>query len=75
MVVYKKTLQHAKQLQKQVHNKETKLKSYVFYEKIWLNSKYIKIKYNQKLKVKFFRFFQVLYSVDSQVYKLELLKY
>ena len=33
-------------LQKQAHNKDIKCKNYVFNDKIWLNIKYIKIKYN-----------------------------
>lgn len=40
--------------------------------KIWLNSKYIKKKQNQKLKVKFLRSFYILNLVKNQVYKLEL---
>ena len=39
-----------------------------------MNNKYIKTKQNQKLKVKFFELFQVLYLVNKQAYKLELLK-
>ena len=39
-----------------------------------LNSKYIKIKHNQKLEVKFFGPFRVLHPVGSQAYKLELPK-
>ena len=39
-----------------------------------MNSKYIKTKYNRKLKAKFFSSFQVLHLVDSQAYKLKLLK-
>lgn len=42
--------------------------------KIWLNSKYIKIKQNQKLEAKFFSPFQVLHLVSKQTYKLELPK-
>ena len=39
------------------YNKDVKPKIYVFNNKIWLNSKYIKIKQNEKLKAKFFRLF------------------
>ena len=45
---------HAQKLQKQAHNKEVKLKSFALDEKIWLNSKYIKIKWNSKIEAKFF---------------------
>ena len=48
--------------------------SYVFGNKIWLNSKYIKIKWNCKLEAKFFKLFQVRDPVGNQVYKLELAK-
>ena len=66
-------LLYAQNLQKQVYNKEVKLWSYIPSEKVWLNSKYIKTKKNQKLKTKFFRLFQVLHPVGKQAYKLELL--
>lgn len=39
-----------------------------------MNSKYIKIKRNWKLKAKFFRLFKVLQLVQKQSYKLELPK-
>ena len=39
------------------YNKWVKLKSYAFGNKIWLNTKYIKSKQNQKLEIKFFRLF------------------
>ena len=42
--------------------------------KIGLNSKYIKPYQNCKLAKKFFRLFKVLYLVEKQAYKLELLK-
>ena len=47
-------LHHAQEVQKKAHDKEVKSYSYVLSEKIWLNSKYIKTKRNQKLKRKFF---------------------
>ena len=75
MAACRKNLQYAQELQKQAHNKGTKPKKYAPSEKIWLNSKYIKIKCNRKLEVKFFRPFRVLNPVDSQVYKLELPKW
>lgn len=55
-----------KKLQKQVHSKDVKLRSYTFSNKVWLNSKYIKTKQNCKLKSKFFNLFQVLYPVKKQ---------
>ena len=72
--IYRENLQHAKELQKRTYNKKIKPRSYALGEKIWLNSKYIKIKRNQKLEAKFFKSFRVLYLVDNQAYKLELPK-
>ena len=54
MAAYKKNLQYVKKLQKQSHNIGTKPRSYVPVKKVWLNSKYIKTKYNRKLEAKFF---------------------
>ena len=54
MTAYRENLQYAQKLQKRAHNKETKPKSYALSEKVWLNSKYIKTKYNQKLEAKVF---------------------
>ena len=51
MAAYRENLQHAKKLQKQAHNKETKPRSYATGKKVWLNSKYIKTKCNRKLEV------------------------
>ena len=67
-------LHHAQELQKQTHNKNDKPKSYALGDKVWLNSKYIKTKRNQKLEAKFFEPFRVLHLVGKQAYKLELLK-
>ena len=66
MTVCWKNLYYAQKLQKQANNKGVKLKSYAPNDKICLNSKYIKIKWNQKLEAKFFRPFQVLHPVDKQ---------
>ena len=74
MVTYRENLQHTQKLQKRAHNKETKPRSYTPSEKIWLNSKYIKTKCNQKLEMKFFKHFRVLHPIANQVYKLELPK-
>ena len=74
MAVWRENLQHAQDLQKRAHNKSMKPRSYVSSDKIWLNSKYIKTKQNQKLEAKFFGPFRVLYPVGKQAYKLELPK-
>ena len=65
MVTYRENVQHAQKLQKQVYNKGTKPKNFAFGEKIWLNRMYIKTKYNQKLEIKLFGSFRVLYLVDN----------
>ena len=46
MAIYRENLQHAQELQKRAHNKGIKPRSYAPGEKVWLNSKYIKIKRN-----------------------------
>ena len=74
MIVCRENLHHAQELQKQAHNKGVKPRSYALGEKVWLNSKYIKIKRNQKLEAKFFGPFRVLHPVGKQAYKLELPK-
>ena len=72
MAVCRKNLQHAQDLQKRANNKGTKPRSYASGDKVWLNSKYIKTKWNRKLEAKFFGPFRVLHPVGKQVYKLEL---
>ena len=57
MIVYCKNLHYTQKLQKQVHNKRVKPRSYVSSKKVWLNSKCIKIKRKRKLEAKFFRSF------------------
>ena len=74
IIICWKNLHYAQKLQKRAHNKRIKPWSYAFDEKVWLNSKYIKTKRNQKLETKFFRPFRVLYPVEKQAYKLELPK-
>ena len=64
-------LHHAQELQKQVHDKGVKPRSYASNDKVCLNSKYIKIKCNQKLEAKFFRPFRVLHPVGKQAYNLK----
>ena len=72
MAACRENLQHAQKLQKRAYDKGTKPRSYVPNEKIWLNSKYIKTKRNQKMEAKFFWPFRVLHLVNSQAYKFEL---
>ena len=72
MIICRKNLYYAQKFQKRVYNKDVKSKNYAPDYKVWLNSKYIKIKWNKKLKAKFFKPFWVLYPVSKQVYKLEL---
>ena len=57
MIVCRKNLYHAQELQKQIYDKGVKPRSYAPSNKVWLNSKYIKTKQNQKLKVKFLGLF------------------
>ena len=73
-VIYWENLKYTQDFQKEIYNNGTKPKSYAHNDKIWLNSKYIKIKQNWKLKSKFFRLFWVLYLLKKEVYKLKLLK-
>ena len=66
IIVCWKNLHHAQELQRWAYHKGGKSRSYALRDKVWLNSKYIKIKQNQKLKAKFFRPFQVLHPVGKQ---------
>ena len=50
MVVCQQNLHHAQIHQKQAHNKAVKVQSYAPGNKVWLSSKYIKAKWNCKLK-------------------------
>ena len=54
MIICYKNLYYAHELQKWANNKSVKPRSYALSDKVWLNSKYIKTKQNQKLKAKFF---------------------
>ena len=54
MTICQENLYHFLMFQKQAHNKGIKPRSYNPSDKIWLNSKYIKTKQNQKLETKFF---------------------
>ena len=72
MVTYHKKLYHTQEFHKRANNKDVKPRNYVPSEKVWLNSKYIKLKQNQNLEAKFFRPFQVLHLIRKQAYQLEL---
>ena len=74
VTICRENLHHTQELQKRAHNKDVKPKSYVPDDKVWLNNKYIKTKWNRKLEAKFFKPFRVLYSVEKQAYKLKLPK-
>ena len=72
IIVCRENLYHTQELQKRAYNKGVKPQSYSFGKKVWLNSKYIKSKRNQKLEAKFFGLFWILHPIGKQVYKLEL---
>ena len=55
--VFCQNLLHVQELPKRANNKGIKSRSYIPGKKVWLNSKYIKIKRNKKLESKFFRLF------------------
>ena len=74
ITVYQQNLYHEQDLQKQAHNKGVKSQSYALSNKVWLSSKHLKTKRNCKLEAKFLGFFQVLYPVSKQAYKLKLPK-
>ena len=54
------------------YNKRVKSYSYALSKKVWLNSKYVKTKYYQKLDNKFFSLFYIIYIIKKQVYKQKL---
>ena len=74
MTVCRENFYHSQELQKQGHNKDTKPRSYVLGNKVWLNNKHLKTKQNWKLEAKFFGLFQIFHPVGKQTYKIELLK-
>ena len=57
ITVCRKNLHHGQEFHKQAHNIRVKPRSYDPSNKVWLNSKYIKTKQNQKLEAKFFGLF------------------
>ena len=54
IIVYCENFHHTQELQKQAHNKGVKPWSYAIGKKVWLNSKFIKTKWNCKLEANFF---------------------
>ena len=72
MNIYQQNLLYAQELQKRAYDKGVKRQSYASEEKVWLNSKYIKTKQNQKLEAKFFDLFRILHLYGKQTYKLDL---
>lgn len=57
-------------MQKNAYNKEVIIETHIFNKKIWLKSKYIKIKKNYMLKNKFFGFF--LYITYNEKASLQI---
>ena len=74
MIVCCENLYYAQELPKQAYNKWVKPQNYAPGKKVWLNSKFIRIKRNRKLEAKFFGPFRVLHPVGKQAYKLELFR-
>ena len=74
MTFCRKNFYHAQELQKRAYNKGVNLRSYAPGDKIWLNSKYIKIKQNQKLKAKFFELFRSFTSFRQQSLQTQIIK-
>ena len=65
MIVCQKNLHYTQEFQKQAHNKRVKPQSYAPSNKVWMNSKYIKTKRNQKLEAKFFGPFRILHPAGK----------
>lgn len=59
IVICKNNFQQPQKLKKRFYNKYVKLQIYGVGKKFWLNTKYIKIKQNQKLEFKFFGSFRI----------------
>lgn len=72
ILIYQQNLFYTQKLQKQVYDKGIKFQSYILGEKIWLNSKYFKIKENRNFNTKFFNLFRGFHLVSKQAYKLKL---
>ena len=63
--VYQQNLHYAQKYLKQAHNKSVKSRSYASGDKVWLNSKHLKIKQNCILEAKFLDLFWVLHRVGK----------
>ena len=74
MALYLENFQHTQKFQKQVHNKGTKPRSCASNDKVWLNSKYIKTKQNQKLEVSFWNRFKSYIRYRSKFLSLNYQK-
>ena len=58
MAACQQSFHPAQELQKQVHDKGVKLRSYAPGDKVWLSSKHLKTKRNRKLEAKFLGLFE-----------------
>ena len=58
-------LLYTQELQKKAYDKGVKDRNYTLGKKVWLNSKYIKIKKNKKLENKFFKPFWIFHAVGK----------
>ena len=74
IAICQQNLYHAQKYWKQAYNKRVKPQNYALDNKVWISSKYFKIKQNCKLEAKFLSLFQVLHPVNKQTYKLKLPK-
>lgn len=72
MLICQQNLLHAQKLPKEAYNKGVKPCNYAQDKKLWFNCKYIKIKQNQNLEIKFFEPFQVFHPMSNLAYKFDL---
>lgn len=66
MSVCRKNPHHTKEFQKWAHYKAVKPGSYAPDDKVWLDSKFVKTKFNRKLEAKLFSPFRGLHPVGKQ---------
>ena len=71
MIICRKNLHHAQELQKLAYNKRVKPWIYALGKKVWLNSKYIKTKRNRTLEAKFFGLFRVQETILDELGLIE----